>query len=72
MTKPRNFPGRKHERRLDAIERLQENLAKTEKEFPSKKNEIAQMRRELNTLISRTKSGGKKLTKKVGTNIGRL
>lgn len=80
MTLVRNFPGRKNERRISALKRLEKRIEMYEK-FESGElipispaswtEKLRSSRRELTILNSRIAKGGRKTTKKVGSNIGR-
>lgn len=63
MTIPKNFPGRKHQRRISALKRLLESGRGN--------SEDSTVKKEISVLESRIAKGGKKSTKKVGTNTGR-
>ncbi len=83
MTKPVNFPGRKNERRISVAKRLEVSIGnyyqmlREESGVPAPLTrqqvvtKIHVAERELVVLRERIAKGGKKSTKKVGTNIGR-
>jgi len=81
MTKPVNFPGNKNDRRIGAMERLEESIRKDNEILADQSNgflfnfkELAEgliiKMKELATLKERIAKGGKKTTKKVGANTG--
>lgn len=71
MTLPKNFPGRKHQRRVGALERIEIRL-NTIPATPVNAAKIRLLKREQELLEARTRTGGKKSTKKVGSNTGRM
>lgn len=62
MTIQKNFPGRKQQRRISALGRLK-------KEFEGRPGSVS-LRHEIERLEELIARGGKKYTKKVGTNTG--
>lgn len=82
MTRPANFSGRKNERRLSAISLLEKQIASQEHilgdisnrylfDFSDVRASLLQKQYELEILKKRLTTGGKRLTKKVGQNLGR-
>lgn len=81
MTKPINFPGRKTERRLKVIERLESQLEyigeirEDRDSMPNNKmfsdENIKRINMELSVLRERVRFTGKRFTKKIKPNIGR-
>ncbi len=65
MTLPRNFPGRKHQRRMDALKKL-------EARWLSLQGMPAQIWRELTALRARVSAGGVHFTKKDRSARGKL